>query len=103
MLGKTGAVRANVQTLIALFTHWFFMSQTILSKLRKWEKYGINLGIDRQIRAGITSKMLPPLGPNLTPFRPANPVVFNLYIAGFPGRISVPHKKKKIKIFLKNE
>jgi hypothetical protein len=25
--------------------------------------------------------MLPPIEPNLTPFRPANPVVFNLYIA----------------------
>jgi len=36
----------------------------------------------RQIHAGITSEMLPPLGPDLTPFRPANPVVFNLYIAG---------------------
>jgi hypothetical protein len=31
---KQGAVRAKVQILIALFTHLFFMSQTILSKLR---------------------------------------------------------------------
>jgi hypothetical protein len=36
----------------------------------------------RQIHVGITSEMLPPFGPDLTPFRPANPVVFNLYIAG---------------------
>jgi hypothetical protein len=47
--------------------------------------------------------MLPPLGPNLTPFRPTNPVVFHLNIAGFPGKISVPHKKKNFKIFLKIE
>jgi hypothetical protein len=46
---------------------------------------------------------LPPLGPNLTPFRPANSGFRHLNIAGFPGRISVPHKRKKFKIFLKNE
>jgi hypothetical protein len=58
------------------------MFQYILSEGRKWKKYGINSGIDRQIHAGITMQMLPPLGPNLTPFRPANPVVFNLDITG---------------------
>jgi len=79
------------------------MSQTILSKLRKREKYGINSDIDRKIHAGITSQMLPPFGPNLTPFRTANPVVFTLNIAGLSRkrRLFLPHKKKKFKIFLK--
>jgi hypothetical protein len=103
---KQGAVRANVQILIALFTLCFFMFQYILSDLRPGEngrKYGFNSGIDWQIHAGITPGMLPPFGPNLTPFRPANSDVRHLNIAGFPGRIFVPHKKKKFKIFLKNE
>ena len=71
------------------------MSQTILSKLRKREKYGINSGIDRQIRAGITLEMLPPFGPNLTPFRTANPDFLLLIIAGFTGKIYLPHLKRE--------
>jgi hypothetical protein len=78
---KKGAVGANVQILISLFTHWFFMFQTILSKLRKWEKYGINSGIVRQFHAGITINMLPPLG-LIPPFRFTNSDVFPLNIAG---------------------
>jgi len=39
--------------------------------------------------------MLPPLGPSLTPFRPANPVVFNLFIAGFSRKdITITQKEK---------
>jgi hypothetical protein len=68
----------------------------MLSKLRKREKYGINSGIDRKIRSGITSEMLPPLGPNLTPFCTANPVVFNLYIAGFSRKSIFTTQKEKI-------
>jgi hypothetical protein len=64
MFGKTrggGCKRANCN---CFFTKWFFMSQTILNKLQKWEKYWINSDIDRQIRTRITLKMLPPFGPN---------------------------------------
>jgi hypothetical protein len=60
------------------------------------KKYGFDSGIDRKIHTGITPGMLPPLGPNLTPFRPANPVVFNLYIAG-------PSRKKDILITQKEK
>ena len=95
-LEKQGAVRVNVQTLDALFPLSLFMLQAILSKLRKRGKYGFNSGIDRQIRAGIPLGMLPPLGPNLTLFRPANPVVFNLYIAGLSRKdILITQKEKK--------
>jgi hypothetical protein len=59
-------------------------------------KYGFNSGIDRQIRTGITSKMLPPLGPNLTPFRPANPVVFNLDITGLSRKDILTTQEEKI-------
>jgi len=39
--------------------------------------------------------MLPPLGPNLTPFRPANPVVLNLNIAGLSRKnIFITQKEK---------
>jgi hypothetical protein len=100
-------VRANVQILIALFTHWFFMFQTILSKLRKWKKYGINSGIDRQIHAGITSEMLPPFGPYLTLFRHPNLDFLHLIIAGFTGRFLLPHFVKEsqppLEHFFKNE
>jgi hypothetical protein len=67
-------------------------------------KFWFSSDMGRQIHAGITSEMLPPFGPDLTPFRPANPVVFHLNIAGLSGkrRVFLPHKKKKFKIFLKN-
>jgi hypothetical protein len=45
-------------------------------------KFWFSSDIGRQIHAGITSEMLPPFGPDLTPFRPANPVVFHLNIVG---------------------
>ena len=41
-------------------------------------------------------EMLPPFGPNLTPFRPANPVVFNLYIAGLSRKDILTTQKEKI-------
>jgi len=53
--------------------------------------------------------MLPPLGYSLTPFRPANPVVFNLDIAGFSRKKSIittekeknqDISKKKVKILI---
>ena len=94
-----GAVRANVQFLIALFTLCFFMFQYILSDLRTCEngrKYGFNSVIDRQIHAGITPGMLPPFGPNLTPFRPANPVVFHLNITGLSRKNTFTTQKEKI-------
>jgi hypothetical protein len=40
--------------------------------------------------------MLPPLGPNLTPFRPANPVVFNLNITGLSRKSILTTQKEKI-------
>jgi hypothetical protein len=40
--------------------------------------------------------MLPPFGPSLTPFRPANLVVFNLYIAGLSRKIILTTQKEKI-------
>jgi len=40
--------------------------------------------------------MLPPLGPSLTPFRPANSVVFNLNIAGLSRKITLTTQKEKI-------
>jgi len=79
-------VRLNVQTLIALFTLCFFMFQYLLSDQQTCEngrKYGFNSGIGRQIPAGITLEKLPPLGPNLTPFRTANPDFLLLIIAAF--------------------
>jgi hypothetical protein len=39
--------------------------------------------------------MLPPFGPNLTLFRPANSDVRHLNIAGFPGRIMCITQKEK--------
>jgi len=100
-------VRANVQTLIALFTLCFFMFQTILSKLQKREKYEINSDIDRQILTGITLNMLPLLGPDLTPFRSANSDFFHIIIAGSTGRIFLPHLEKESQPpaahFFKNE
>jgi len=83
---KQGAVRANVQTLIALFTPCFFMFQYLLSNQRTCEnerKSGFNSVIDRQIRVNITPGMIPPLEPSLTPFRTANPDFLLLIIAGF--------------------
>jgi hypothetical protein len=38
---------------------------------------------------------LPLLGPNLTPFRPANPFVFNLYIAGLSRKSILTTQKEK--------
>jgi hypothetical protein len=58
-------------------------------------KYGFNSGIDRQIRTGITSKMLPPLGPNLTPFRPAHSDVLDLDIAGLSRKDILITQKEK--------
>jgi len=37
------------------------------------------------------------------PFSLSDLVVLNLNIAGFPRKISLSHKKKKFKIFLKKE
>jgi hypothetical protein len=59
-------------------------------------KYGFNTVIDWQIRAGITLEMLPTFGPNLTPFRPANPAVLNLYIADFSRKSILTTQKEKI-------
>ena len=92
-------MRANVQTLIALFPFFFFMFQFILIGLRPCEngrKSGFNKVIDRQIHAGITLEKLPPLGPNLTSFRTANPAIFNLYIAGLSRKIIITTQKEKI-------
>ena len=82
-------MRANVQTLIALFTHWFFIFQIILSDLQTYEngrKSGFNSVIDRQIRAGIPLEMLPPFGPDLTPFRPAKRTPYPPGLAPNPNR-----------------
>ena len=89
---------ANVQTLIALFTLCFFMFQYLLSDQQTFEngiKYRFNSGIGRQIHASITTDMLPPFGPNLTPFRTANPDFLHLIIAGFTGRIYLTHLLKE--------
>jgi hypothetical protein len=40
--------------------------------------------------------MLPPLGPNLTPFRPANSDVLDLNIAGFSRKSILTTQKEKI-------
>ena len=88
-------MHANVQTLIALFTLFFFMFQTILSKLRKREKNGINSVIDRQIHTGITPQILPPFGPSLTPFRQANSDALNLNIIGFSRKNMCTTQKEK--------
>jgi hypothetical protein len=40
--------------------------------------------------------MLPPFGPNLTPFRPANPVVITLNIAGLSRKYFFTTQKEKI-------
>jgi hypothetical protein len=40
--------------------------------------------------------MLPPLGPDLTPFRPANPVVFNLNITDISRKSILTTQKEKI-------
>jgi hypothetical protein len=79
-----------VQILIALFTLCFFMFQYLLSELRTCEngrKYGFNSDIGQQIHAGITPRMLPPFGPNLTPFRPTHSDVFSLIIAGLSRKL----------------
>jgi len=39
--------------------------------------------------------MLPPFGLNLIPFRPANPVVFNLYIADLSRKDILTTQKEK--------
>jgi len=39
---------------------------------------------------------LPPLGPNLTPFRPANSDALNLNIAGFSRKSILTTQKEKI-------
>jgi len=59
-------------------------------------KYGSNPDIGRQSHAGITPKMLPPFGPNLTPFRSANSVVFPLNIAGLSRKSILTTQKEKI-------
>jgi hypothetical protein len=59
-------------------------------------KFWLNSVIDRQIRAGIALEMLPPLGLNLTPFRPANPVIFNLNITGLSRNSILTTQKEKI-------
>jgi hypothetical protein len=51
-------------------------------------------------RLGIGQRLgthkLPPLGPNLTPFRTANPVAFNLNIAGPYRKCIFTTQKEKI-------
>jgi hypothetical protein len=48
---------------------------------------------------------LPPLGPDLTPFRDSDSAFDFFNIAGFPGKekIYLPYLGKKIKNFFKNE
>jgi hypothetical protein len=50
------------------------------------------LGIG-QIRG---AQKLPPLGPSLTPCRPANPVIFNLNFTGLSRKIILTTQKEKI-------
>jgi len=61
-------------------------------------KYGINSGNAHRF----TSEMLPPLEPNLTPFRTTNSDVLHLNIASLPEKIFLSQKRNKVKTLSKN-
>ncbi len=92
--GGTGTVSKSVK--VVTKTSSFNAFKGVFTFLRTVPMTSMTSGIDRQIRAGITSEMLPPLESSFTLFRPANPVVFNLYIAGFSRKSILTTQKQKI-------